>query len=231
MTWVELPGHQLIGIRAPNPAPFTLTGTNSWILGHHPAWLVDPGPAIEQHIAALVDELDRRGGLGGIALTHDHIDHAQAVPQIRERFAEAPLAAARGDAEVRLTDGSVFGPLETVSTPGHAPDHVAFVVGDVGITGDAVLGFGSVFISPYPGSLAGYLAGLDQLRRRKLAILAPGHGPPVLDAGAKLDEYVAHRLDRERRLVTALETGKRTAPELLDDVWNDVPPSCGRPRP
>jgi glyoxylase-like metal-dependent hydrolase (beta-lactamase superfamily II) len=223
VTRVELPGSDIVGIRAANPGPFSLTGTNSWIVGREPAWLVDPGPALPEHLEALVAELDARGGLAGIALTHDHLDHSEAVPAIRERFPAARLAAARGSVDVLLSEGSTFGPLEAVATPGHAPDHLTYVVGDVALTGDAVLGEGSVFIFPDPGALSGYLEGLRRLRARGLKVLGPGHGPPVLDAGAKLDEYIAHRLDRERRVVAALDRGLRSADELLDEVWDDAP--------
>src|SRR5947209_8376265 len=102
MTRLELPGHDLVGIRAPNPGPFTLSGTNSWIVGREPAWLVDPGPALEGHVAALSAELERRGGLGGIALTHDHADHTEAVSAVRRRYPSAPVAAARGKVDMRL---------------------------------------------------------------------------------------------------------------------------------
>lgn len=223
MTRVELPDYEVVGIRADNPGPFTLSGTNSWVLGSAPAWVVDPGPALAEHVDELAAELQRRGGLGGIALTHDHTDHSEAVPALRERFPDAPLAAGRGDVDVRLQEGTRFGPLEAVPTPGHAPDHFAFVTGAVGLTGDAVLGQGSVFIAPDPGALTGYLEGLAKLRRRGLELLCPGHGPPVLDPLSKLDEYVAHRLDRERRLVAELGAGARSVQELLDAAWDEVP--------
>jgi glyoxylase-like metal-dependent hydrolase (beta-lactamase superfamily II) len=222
---IEVPGHDLVGIRADNPGPFTLSGTNSWIVRRDPAWLVDPGPDLDEHVAALVAELDARGGLGGIALTHHHADHTGAVPAIRGRYPGAPLAGADdGDLDVRLSDGDRFGPLEAVATPGHAPDHLAYIAGDAALTGDAVLGQGSVFIAPDPGALAAYLAALARLRERSLKVLLPGHGPPVSDPAAKLDEYIAHRLDRERRLIEALDAGRRSTEELLDYAWADVPP-------
>jgi glyoxylase-like metal-dependent hydrolase (beta-lactamase superfamily II) len=224
VTKVELPGSEIVGIRAANPGPFTLSGTNSWIVGRDPAWLVDPGPALDEHLGALMEEIERRGGLGGVVLTHDHADHSEAVPAIRERFAGVPLAAARGDVDVLLADTSRVGPFEAVATPGHAPDHLAYVVGGVALTGDAVLGEGSVFIAPDPGALASYLDGLAKLRRRELSVIGPGHGPPVDDPAAKLDEYISHRLDRERRVVAALDSGKRSVDELLDEVWDDAPP-------
>jgi glyoxylase-like metal-dependent hydrolase (beta-lactamase superfamily II) len=223
MARLELPAHGIVGIRAANPGPFTLSGTNSWIVGRGPAWLVDPGPALDAHVAALGTEITRAGGLGGVALTHDHADHAGAVPAIRALYPDAPIAAARGEVDVRLADGERFGPLEALAIPGHAPDHLAFVTGTAALTGDAVLGEGSVFIAPDPGALVAYLDGLARLRRRRLDVLCPGHGPPVHDVEAKLDEYIAHRLDRERRLVAALEHGTRSIDGLLDEAWDDVP--------
>jgi glyoxylase-like metal-dependent hydrolase (beta-lactamase superfamily II) len=223
VTRIELPGDEIVGIRAANPGPFTLTGTNSWIVGRDPAWLVDPGPELDEHLQALSAELERRGGLAGIALTHDHIDHAEAVPAVRELFPRAIIGAARGAVDERLANGSAFGPLTAVQTPGHAPDHLAYVTGEIGLTGDAVLGEGSVFISPDPGALAAYLDGLNRLRDCDLAILGPGHGPPVHDVPAKLEQYISHRLDRERRLLAALDAGRRSVQELLDEVWGDAP--------
>jgi glyoxylase-like metal-dependent hydrolase (beta-lactamase superfamily II) len=223
MTRLELDGDEIVGIRAANPGPFTLSGTNSWIVGRDPAYVVDPGPALEAHLAALFSELETRGGLAGIALTHDHIDHAEAVAEVRRRFPDVPLAGARGAVDVTLSEGSVFGPLEAMRTPGHAPDHIAFIAGRAALTGDAVLGEGSVFISPDPGALASYLDALRRLRARRLDVLCPGHGPLVHDVVAKLDGYIAHRLDRERRLIGALAAGKRTVRGLLDEVWDDAP--------
>ena len=224
MTRFDLDGADAVGIRANNPSPFTLSGTNSWVVSSNPAWLVDPGPDLPDHVEELVAEIAGRGGLGGIALTHDHPDHSQAVRRVRRLFGDAPVAAGRGDPDVLLSDGTRFGPLRALSTPGHAPDHFAFVSGDLGFTGDAVLGQGSVFIAPDPGALAGYLDGLARLRQLSLRLLCPGHGPVVRDPAAKLDEYLAHRLDRERRLVAGIDAGARSVDELLDAAWDDAPP-------
>jgi glyoxylase-like metal-dependent hydrolase (beta-lactamase superfamily II) len=226
MMLAQVPGQDVVGIRANNPGPFTLSGTNSWLVGRDPAWLIDPGPDLQDHVAHLAEEIKRRGGLGGVALTHSHADHTGAMPAVRELFPDARVAAAHGPGAewgVVLADGSHFGPLEAVGTPGHAPDHLAFVAGAIGFTGDAVLGQGSVFITPGPGALAGYLVGLERLRARKLEAICPGHGPLVLDPEAKLEEYIAHRLDREHRLVAALQAGHRGVQELLDVAWDDAP--------
>ena len=106
VTRIDVPGHDLVGIRAANPGPFTLSGTNSWIVARDPAWLVDPGPSLDEHVAALIAELEHRGGLGGIALTHHHPDHTEAIPTIQARYPAAPLAAARGDVDIELSDGT-----------------------------------------------------------------------------------------------------------------------------
>ncbi|HEV2815544.1 MAG TPA: MBL fold metallo-hydrolase [Solirubrobacteraceae bacterium] len=221
---MTLAGHDVALVRAGNPGPFTLTGTNTWIVGRSPCWIVDPGPALDEHVAAVAAEVERRGGAGGIALTHGHADHAEAVPLLRAALRGAPvaLAAAAADADERLAGGSRFGPLLAVATPGHTADHLAFVAGAVAFTGDAVLGEGSVFVV---GQLGEYLDALRALRDRGLDLLCPGHGPVVEDPAAKLDEYVAHRLDRELRLLEVLDDGARSVDDLLDRAWSDALPA------
>ena len=187
----------------------------------------------------MLAEAGRRGGIGGIALTHDHGDHADAAPAVRERADGAgrtaracdaagwpPVGAARWPgADVVLADGDAFGPLRVLATPGHATDHLAFVFEDVCFTGDAVLAESSVFVAPDPGALRGYLAALERLRALDLALLCTGHGPPVTDPRALLDRYLAHRAERERRLVGRSTDGLRAVDDLLDRVWDDAPPS------
>jgi glyoxylase-like metal-dependent hydrolase (beta-lactamase superfamily II) len=210
----DLAAHDVALVRAGNPSPLTLSGTNTWVVGR---WVVDPGPALDAHLAAVAAEVEARGGAEGIAITHDHADHVEGLDGLRARVGDVPVVSARGGA----ADGDVAGPLRVLALPGHSDDHLAFVAGRAAFTGDAVLGEGSVFVS---ADLAAYLDGLRRLRELDLAVLCPGHGPPVWDVRAKLDEYLDHRLDRERRLLAALERGLRSEDELLDAAWPDAPP-------
>jgi glyoxylase-like metal-dependent hydrolase (beta-lactamase superfamily II) len=224
-------------IRAANAGPLTLSGTNTYLIAE-PAYVIDPGPADGTHLERVLDAANRRGGIAGIALTHRHLDHAGGVAFLRERT-DAPLAAgpmppAEPGAfeepgardlvtDVVLREGDRFGPLDVIETPGHSPDHVCLLAGEVLFCGDTVLGEGSVFIPPGRDSLRSYLDSLRKLTDLSLNALCPGHGPVVLKARAKLDEYIDHRLDRERRLIAALDRGLRRRDELLDDVWDDAP--------
>lgn len=209
---MSLDAHDITLVRADNPGPFTLTGTNTYVVGRDPAWIVDPGPELADHVDAVVAESEARGGAVGIALTHDHHDHTDAVQAVTARTGAVVASG--------LRDGDRAGPFTVVEAPGHAPDHLVYVAGPVAFTGDAVLGEGSVFVI---GQLAAYLDALRRLRAMDLAALAPGHGPVITDPAAKLDEYVEHRLDRERRLVEALGDGVRSVDDLLDRVWDDAP--------
>jgi len=215
--------YDILRVRAPNPGPLTLSGTNTWVVGRDPTWVVDPGPLLEEHIERLSAAIDARGGLGGVVLTHDHHDHSEAVRPLLENH-PAPLAAGRGAVDVLLSANVRFGPFEAIATPGHSADHFALVADGACFTGDAVLGEGSVFISPYRGAMAGYLLALTRLcLREDFNVLCPGHGPTVWEAHAKLEEYLSHRIDRENRLIAALAEGRRTIQELLASVWPEVP--------
>jgi glyoxylase-like metal-dependent hydrolase (beta-lactamase superfamily II) len=194
-------------VRAPNPSPLTLDGTNSYVVR---GWVVDPGPALPSHVDAVRRAAD--GSIEGVVLTHSHSDHSEAA----ELF-DAPVVLPQGGEDV--------GPFTALATPGHSADSVCLLMGRACFTGDTVLGAGSVFIAPGEGSLSAYLDSLRRLRELDLDVLCPGHGPYVRDPAAKLDEYIAHRLDRVRRLVVALDAGLRTRDELLDAAWPDVPPN------
>jgi glyoxylase-like metal-dependent hydrolase (beta-lactamase superfamily II) len=222
-------------VRATNAGPMTLSGTNTWVIGA-PAWVIDPGPAEPAHVERVWQAAAARGGIAGIVLTHNHLDHSQAVPELRARSG-APVAAGTASAQrgfeepslpdlqpdVVLEDGDVLGPFRVIATPGHSADHVSLLAGQVVFCGDTVLGEGSVFIPPGGGSLAASLESLRRLQMLQLDALCPGHGPVVWDPHAKLSEYLEHRLERERRLVHALDSGLRSTAELLDEVWDDAP--------
>jgi glyoxylase-like metal-dependent hydrolase (beta-lactamase superfamily II) len=203
----------------------TLSGTNTWVVGRDPAWVVDPGPPIEAHVERLCAAIESRGGLAGVVLTHDHDDHSGAAPQLLARH-PAPLAGGRREVDVALAEGRQVGPFDPVSAPGHSPDSFALIANGACFSGDAVLGEGSVYIAPHPGAMAGYIRALERLRAREdFDVICPGHGPIVWAAREKLDEYLNHRLDRERALLRALAQGLRSERELLDAVWPEVPES------
>ena len=88
-------------VRAPNPGPLTLTGTNSWVVGRDPAWVVDPGPLLDEHLEALYEAIDERGGLGGAVLTHDHQDHSEAARTDRLALRRAARGGARATSTSR----------------------------------------------------------------------------------------------------------------------------------
>jgi glyoxylase-like metal-dependent hydrolase (beta-lactamase superfamily II) len=196
----------VVRVRADNPSPLTLDGTNSYVVD---GWVVDPGPADEQHLRALADA----GPVEGIVLTHGHGDHADGAPRLSELT---------GAEVVRPRGGEPVGPFDVYATPGHAPDHVSLLAGRSLFTGDTVLGTGSVFIAPGEGSMSAYIDSLRRLRELGAEAILPGHGPVVWDPRAKLDEYIDHRLERERLVLDALHTGARTRDELIDRAWDDV---------
>jgi glyoxylase-like metal-dependent hydrolase (beta-lactamase superfamily II) len=199
----------VVRVRAPNPSPLTLDGTNTYLVGR---WVVDPGPLMEEHLEAVLAAADE--GIEGIVLTHDHPDHSEAAPELARRAGGVAVTLPGG--------GDRIGPFEAVATPGHSPDHVSLLFGRVCFSGDTVLGEGSVFIAPGEGSMSGYLDSLRRLRALDLDAICPGHGPFVSDPDTKLDEYIEHRMERERRIVAAIDGGARTRDEVLDRAWSDV---------
>jgi glyoxylase-like metal-dependent hydrolase (beta-lactamase superfamily II) len=210
----------------------TLEGTNTYVVERGSVYVIDPGPAERSHLDRVRSAVTAEGGIAGILLTHSHADHSAGAPLL-----EAPLLfgevgggdEASGEAGAGPGAGSVavagerVGPFDVLPTPGHAPDHVCFLVGDVAFCGDLVLGRGSTFVPPAGGSLTAYLESLERLRAAAPRLLCPGHGPYVTEPSAKLDEYVEHRMMRERRLVAELDRGERSRSRLLEVVWDDVP--------
>jgi glyoxylase-like metal-dependent hydrolase (beta-lactamase superfamily II) len=185
-------------------------------------------------VAAVREAVAGRGELAGLLLTHSHADHSAAAPLLDaellwgtvgsadEASAESG-AGAGGEGWPPQAQFEPVGPFQIVATPGHAVDHVALMLDGVCFCGDLVLGRGSSFVPPDGGSLAAYMESLRRLHELAPVLLCPGHGPYVTDPKSKLDEYLNHRLDRERRLVEELEGGERSRQRLLDGVWDDVP--------
>ncbi len=206
----DLDPEGVVRVRAPNPSPLTLDGTNTYVAG---GWVVDPGPANERHLDAVLAAAG--GRIDGIVLTHSHPDHADGAGPLAERAGTVPVVAPG--------EGEQVGPFTAIATPGHAADHVCLLRGGLCFTGDTVLGHGSVFIAPGEGSLSAYLESLRRLAKLDLEVLCPGHGPYVRDPAAKLAEYLGHRLERERLLLEALDAGARDEAALLDHAWSDTP--------
>ena len=212
------PAHpEILRIVAPNPGPMTLEGTNTFVVERGGrAFVIDPGPADEGHLARVREQAEALGGIAGVLLTHSHGDHADGAGPLGEPILWPDPKAGPGPLTI--------GPFGVVPTPGHADDHVVFTLGDVCFCGDLVLGEGSTFVPPDGGSLVAYLASLERLRDLDAALLCPGHGPWITDPRAKVEEYIEHKLDRERKLLAALAAGERSRARLLDAAWDDVPP-------
>jgi glyoxylase-like metal-dependent hydrolase (beta-lactamase superfamily II) len=205
---MEVMPEGIVRVRANNPSPLTLDGTNTYVAA---GWVVDPGPDDSSHLDAVVAAAG--GRIEGIVLTHSHHDHSEGAPALGGR-AGVEVVSPAGESSV--------GPFEAIPTPGHAPDHVSLLLGRVLFAGDTVLGEGSVFVGGEEGSMTAYMDSLFRLRELELDAILPGHGPVIWEPRAKLDEYIEHRLDRERRVLEALSAGVEARDEVLDRAWSEV---------
>ncbi|HUP61559.1 MAG TPA: MBL fold metallo-hydrolase [Thermoanaerobaculia bacterium] len=207
-------------ITAPNPGPFTLDGTRTYLLDD--TAVIDPGPAIESHIDAIRAALPK---LDTIYITHRHADHAPAALPLK-RATGARIVAPRGvldETDEIVSDGDVIGEIEAVATPGHTAEHVCYLTRDGDLfTGDTILGFGTTAIFPPDGHMGDYLRSLAKLRARNPRRIFPGHGPTRDDAVALIDEYIAHRLERERQVLDAIAGGAKTIPEMRVLIYHDL---------
>jgi glyoxylase-like metal-dependent hydrolase (beta-lactamase superfamily II) len=209
-------------ITAPNPGPFTLDGTRTYLLDDH--IVLDPGPDIAAHVEAIVRE---QPGVRTIVITHRHGDHAPAAVPLKRRTG-ARIVAPRGvldETDVVVRGGETIEGLEVIATPGHTSEHVCYLTagGDL-FTGDTILGFGTAAIFPPDGNMRDYLASLRTLRARQPRRIHPAHGPTRDDAVALIDEYIAHRLEREQQVLAALRSGARTEAEIRQIIYPDLDP-------
>ena len=217
---------RILRVLAPNPDVYTLEGTNTWVVGEDPSIVIDPGPDLSQHL----DDVARVAGrVGAVLVTHDHPDHAPGAARFAVAAA-APLYAFRLPDAEHLRDGQVIraGGLEitAVQTPGHSADHVVFHLPSEGalFTGDAVLGRGTSFIDPPEGDLVKYLRSLQRMQELAPRTLYPGHGPIVMRAGAKLQEYLDHRAEREAQVLAALAEGPQQISAMVETIYVAYPP-------
>jgi len=240
-----LPGFVCVPLRTPTKPPATTT--NCYVVGTRDFVLFDPGSPYEDEqsvLAGFVRELlDEGRRFREIVLTHHHPDHVGGVESLREQFGGVAVAAHRQTAEalggrVRvdrfIEDGDAIElegdpsiTLRAMHTPGHTRGHLSFYDERAGalLTGDNIVGVGSVLIDPEEGSVRDYLASLERYRRLpRLVALFGGHGPAVGSPRAKVDEYVGHRLKRERDILAAVRAGAATPGEVVARAYTDVHP-------
>jgi glyoxylase-like metal-dependent hydrolase (beta-lactamase superfamily II)/8-oxo-dGTP pyrophosphatase MutT (NUDIX family) len=239
-------GFYLCALRTPTIPP--ATHTNCYVIGGDELVVIDPGsPYADQR--ALLDEVIERFAADGrrvreIIITHLHPDHIGGATHLADKF-NLPIAAHRLTAEAiqgevrvdRLIEDEEVIELKEAATglawrlralwtPGHARGHLSFYEERTGtlVTGDCVVGFGTVVIAPPEGNMKAYLDSLHRyLTLPKLTALMPGHGPVIADARAKIEEYIAHRQAREEMIVNAMGGGASTPTQIVKAVYTDVP--------
>lgn len=219
-------------VRAPNPGPMTLDGTNSFVLrapGSTGVIVVDPGPSDAAHLHRLAEA----GRVELVLLTHHHPDHSEALTEFA-KLADAPARAIDPafciDAEPLVDGERILAAglaLHVIATPGHTADSACFVLPDDSghgsvLTGDTVLGRGTTIIADPDGALGPYLHSLGRLRAvgaSGTVTVLPGHGPVQPDLAAICDAYLAHRAERLDQIRAALaDLGQDASTEAVTDL-------------
>jgi glyoxylase-like metal-dependent hydrolase (beta-lactamase superfamily II) len=222
-------------LRAPNPSPMTLDGTNGYVVNVGPGALVaiDPGIDDPEHIASFVKAAeDQNARYAAILVTHGHPDHFPGAQALRRETGapvfEHPAAkfvhdrALEDNAHLTFEDTTI----SVLHAPGHAPDHLVFWLESERalFTGDVIIGTGTVVIAPPSGDMRLYQATLERIWRDygHAETIYGGHGPTIRKPRAKIEEYIEHRRERERQLLEVLETEPATIPEIVADLYADV---------
>ena len=230
---------------ADNPGPFTFTGTGTYIVGNGTVAVIDPGPDDGAHLEALLAAVEGET-VSHVLVTHTHRDHAPlarpfadavgalvlaARPPARETHASGGLDEAEDQTfrpDVILNDGDrIAGPdwtLETLATPGHASNHLAFALIEENalFSGDHVMGWATSVVAPPDGDMGAYMDSLERVTARGFDTLWPTHGAPVTDVAPFLTAYKAHRLEREAQILARLEAGDRTIAEMVPGLYAAV---------
>lgn len=231
---------------ARNPGSFTLTGTSTYIVGHGEVALIDPGPMLAEHEAALLDALEGER-VTHVFVSHHHLDHSPLAHPIARRFAaevcgygpsrHAPtggeLRLEAGDdigfqPDRRIADGEIFrGPdwtIEALHTPGHTSNHMGYALSEENVffCGDHVMAWSTSVVTPPDGHMGQYLEQLERIRQRGFERLWPSHGPAVEDPDTFLQAYIAHRLRREAQILEHLEAGASSIQSLVARMYADI---------
>ena len=218
---------------APNPGLMTGAGTNTYVVGRGGAIaIIDPAIPDPVFVERVAREAGNRGRPALVLITHGHIDHIGGVAPVAEqmRCEVAGLAGTQAPFVTRgLGDGDVVevggATLRALHTPGHASDHLCFYLEEERalFAGDVIAGYGTVVIAPPDGSMLDYMRTLDRLQALEPGRIYPAHGPVVEDGPGKIAEYIAHRRDRERQIVDALQGGSSDIPALVARIYAEVP--------
>jgi glyoxylase-like metal-dependent hydrolase (beta-lactamase superfamily II) len=230
---------RIVRLTAPNPGMMTGPGTNTYLLGDAASGIavIDPGPAIDAHVQAIVDAA--AGPIRWILCTHTHIDHSPAAAPLkartgatvlgmRARFPERQDATFAPDRELAHGERLEVGghALRVLHTPGHASNQLCFLEEGERLifTGDHLMQGSTVVINPPDGDMATYLASLRLLLSEDLEFIAPGHGFLMGKPHEMVERVLVHRVARENKVLAALAAhGPSTVEDLLPHVYDDVP--------
>jgi glyoxylase-like metal-dependent hydrolase (beta-lactamase superfamily II) len=231
---------------APNPSPFTFTGTQSYVVGQGEVAVIDPGPDLPDHVDALIAALAGER-VTAILCTHTHRDHSPAARALKAATGAdivgcAPLtmddAGPRSDAafdvdytadRVLAHGAQISGPswtLEAVATPGHTSNHLCFALPEAGalFSGDHVMGWSTTIVSPPDGDMTAYLASLERLMARNDAIYYPAHGDPIDKPQRLVRGMIGHRRQREGQILRLLGKGTSDVPAMVAAMYAGVDP-------
>lgn len=213
-----------------NPSMFTGAGTNTHLIGERRIFILDPGPASDQHFRRIVEAVGA-ATVEAVIPTHHHGDHWPLAPRLGAHFGAPTLGfAPEGDyrPERTVADGEVLDSgelrLRAVHTPGHAPDHLCYLLLDQAVlfSGDHVMGWSTSVIAPPGGNLNHFLASLAKLAALRFDVMYPAHGLPIADPYARIEELRVHRELRTRQAIEALEAGLERIPEMVARIYSDV---------